>query len=163
MNLNQKKYNIDTKIKCTLVYGLSKQHEMMTFIDTPGHATFTRMRENGCFVADIVVLVIAGDEGIQSQTEECFEIVAEWKVPVIVAINKIDLPNSNPEEIRAQLKSHPRCPNHLIQNIVHISVKQNQNIQSLLNAIDRVAETLQLEKGFTLIILNNYLYMYYEL
>jgi translation initiation factor IF-2 len=126
---------------------LSKNREVITFIDTPGHATFTRMRENGCFVADIVILIIAADEGIQSQTEECFEIIAEWKVPVIVAINKIDLPNINIEEIKNQLKNHPQSPNHLIQSIVPISVKENRNIDLLINSIDRITSTLQLEKG----------------
>ena len=128
--------------------GISENHEVITFVDTPGHATFSRMRMNGCFVADIVILIIAADEGIQSQTLECFNIIQEWKVPVVVAINKIDLEEAKPDKVISDLKKHKEAPLSFIKGIVPISVKESKNIDLLLKTIDLVALDLNLLKGF---------------
>ena len=82
----------------------------ITFIDTPGHEAFTTMRARGAKVTDIAVIVIAADDGIMPQTIEAINHAKEAGVPIIVAINKIDLPNSNPDKIKQSLTEYDLVP-----------------------------------------------------
>ena len=83
---------------------------VITFIDTPGHAAFTEMRARGAHVTDIVVLVVAATEGIMPQTVEAIEHAKAAEVPIVVAINKIDLPGANPAQTRQRLMEHGLVP-----------------------------------------------------
>src|SRR5207244_10751686 len=78
----------------------------LTFLDTPGHEAFTAMRARGAQATDIAILVVAADDGVQPQTIEAIGHIKAAKVPMIVAINKVDLPDANPDRIRAQLAAH---------------------------------------------------------
>jgi len=84
-------------------YQIKYKGKLITFIDTPGHAAFFKMRSQGAQVADLVVLVVAADEGFKPQTAESLKYIEEAKVPFLVAINKIDLPNINLEKIQKNL------------------------------------------------------------
>jgi translation initiation factor IF-2 len=84
-------------------YQIEHKKNKITFIDTPGHAAFTKMRARGADVTDIVVLVVAIDDGIKPQTEEAINYAKAAKVPIIVFINKIDKPNTKPEQVMSQL------------------------------------------------------------
>jgi translation initiation factor IF-2 len=84
-------------------YQISYKKDKITFIDTPGHAAFTEMRARGANITDIVVIVVAADDGIKPQTEEAIDHAKAAKVPIIVFINKMDKPNVNPEKVMTQL------------------------------------------------------------
>lgn len=119
----------------------------ITFIDTPGHEAFTRMRARGAHVTDIVVLVVAADDGVMPQTLEAIDHAKAAKVPIVVAINKIDKPDANPERIKQQLAQH----DILIEEYggdtvcVAISARKKTNIGTLLEMILLVADILELK------------------
>jgi len=121
----------------------------ITFIDTPGHEAFTRMRARGAQVTDIVVLVVAADDGVMPQTLEAIDHAKAAKVPIIVAINKIDKPESNPDRIKRQLATH----DILIEEYggetvcVEISARKRTNIPTLLEMILLVADILDLKSS----------------
>lgn len=121
--------------------------EEVTFLDTPGHAAFTAMRARGAEVTDIVVLIVAADDGIMPQTEEAISHAKAADVPIIVAINKIDKPDANPQKVKDQLLSYELIPEDLGGNImtVEISAKQRLNLDALLEAISLQAEILELK------------------
>ncbi|MBP6986421.1 MAG: translation initiation factor IF-2 [Alphaproteobacteria bacterium] len=119
----------------------------ITFIDTPGHSAFTEMRARGAKVTDIVVLVVAADDGIKEQTIEAISHVKAAGVPMIVAINKIDKPGADPSRVRTELLSQDIVVESLGGDVmdVEISAKQRLNIDKLLETILIQAEILELK------------------
>ena len=124
-------------------YQVVKQGRKITFIDTPGHAAFTAMRARGAQVTDIAVLVVAADDGVMPQTDEAIEHARAAGVPIIVALNKIDKPNANPERIKQQLADRGLMPDEWGGDtfVVPVSAKMRQGIDDLLDAILLVADS----------------------
>jgi translation initiation factor IF-2 len=122
-------------------------HGKITFIDTPGHAAFTAMRARGAKVTDIVVLVVAADDGVMPQTIEAINHAKAAKVPMIVAINKIDKPDAKPERVRTELLQHEVQVESLGGDIVDVelSATKRTNIDRLLEMIGLQAEILDLK------------------
>lgn len=127
-------------------YQVHTDNGTITFIDTPGHAAFTAMRAHGANVTDIVILVIASDDGIMPQTIEAIEHAKAADVPVIVAITKIDKPTANPEEIKSQLAQHNLVPEEWGGDTMTIplSAHTGDGIPKLLEAILLQAEMMEL-------------------
>ncbi|ADH91172.1 translation initiation factor IF-2 [Ancylobacter novellus DSM 506] len=119
----------------------------ITFIDTPGHAAFTAMRARGAKVTDIVVLVVAADDGVMPQTVEAINHARAAKVPLIVAINKIDKPDAKPERVRTELLQYEVQVESLGGDTleVEVSAKAQTNLDKLLEAISLQAEVLDLK------------------
>jgi translation initiation factor IF-2 len=119
----------------------------ITFIDTPGHAAFTAMRARGAKVTDIVVLVVAADDGVMPQTVEAIHHAKAAKVPIIVAINKIDKPDANPTRVRTELLQHEIQVESLGGEVVDVEVSATKktNIDKLLEMIGLQAEILDLK------------------
>ncbi len=119
----------------------------ITFIDTPGHSAFTEMRARGAKVTDIVILVVAADDGIKEQTVEAISHVKAAGVPMIVAINKIDKPGADPNRVRTELLSHDIVVESMGGDVmdVEISAKQKLNIDKLLETVLIQAEILELK------------------
>ena len=120
---------------------------MITFIDTPGHAAFTAMRARGAKVTDIVVLVVAADDGVMPQTIEAINHAKAAKVPMIVAINKIDKPDAKPERVRTELLQHEVQVESLGGEVVdvEVSAKNKTNLDRLLEMIALQADLLDLK------------------
>ncbi|MBI2714051.1 MAG: translation initiation factor IF-2 [Rhizobiales bacterium] len=123
----------------------------VTFIDTPGHAAFTAMRARGAKVTDIVVLVVAADDGVMPQTVEAIHHAKAAKVPIIVAINKIDKPDAKPERVRSELLQHEIQVETLGGEVVDVEVSATKktNIDKLLEMINLQAEILDLKANPT--------------
>jgi translation initiation factor IF-2 len=119
----------------------------ITFIDTPGHAAFSEMRARGANVTDIVVLVVAADDGIMQQTIEAIHHAKAAKVPIIVAINKMDKPSANPQRVRQELLNHELVTEELGGDVltVEVSAKQKLNLDKLEEALLLQAEILDLK------------------
>ncbi len=119
----------------------------VTFIDTPGHAAFTAMRARGAKITDIVVLVVAADDGVMPQTVEAIQHAKAAGVPIIVAINKIDRPDAKPERVRTELLQHEIQVESLGGEVleVEVSAKEKINLDKLLDIIALQAEVLQLK------------------
>ena len=119
----------------------------VTFIDTPGHAAFTAMRARGAKITDIVVLVVAADDGVMPQTVEAIQHAKAAKVPIIVAINKIDKPDARPERVRTELLQHEIQVESLGGDVleVEVSAKEKRNLDKLLDVIALQAEVLDLK------------------
>ena len=119
----------------------------ITFIDTPGHAAFTAMRARGAKVTDIVVLVVAADDGLMPQTVEAIHHAKAAKVPIIVAINKIDKPDAKPERVRTELLQHEIQVESLGGDVLEleVSAKEKTNLDKLLDTIALQAEVLELK------------------
>jgi translation initiation factor IF-2 len=126
---------------------MSPSHGKITFIDTPGHAAFTAMRARGAKVTDIVVLVVAADDGVMPQTIEAINHAKAAKVPMIVAINKIDKPDANPNRVRTDLLQHEVQVESLGGDVVDVelSATKKTNIDRLLEMIGLQAEILDLK------------------
>jgi len=124
-------------------YQAEKDGKMMTFIDTPGHEAFTTMRSRGARVADVAVLVIAADDSIQPQTKESIKIIKSAGLPMVVAINKIDKPDANPDKVKQDLAAMNLTPEDWGGKTitVPISAKQGTGIDDLLEMILLVADT----------------------
>ncbi len=124
-------------------YQIEHDGQKITFIDTPGHAAFTSLRARGAKGADIVVLVVAADDGVMPQTREAINHARAARVPIVVAINKIDKPNARPDRVRQQLADLGLIPQEWGGDtiMVEISARQRQNLDELLDAILLVAES----------------------
>ncbi|MCW1948843.1 MAG: GTP-binding protein [Candidatus Shapirobacteria bacterium] len=123
------------------------QVQGITFIDTPGHAAFCDMRSRGAQITDIIVLVIAATEGIMPQTKECIEYIKKSDIPVIVAMNKMDLEGASPEKIKGQLVEVGLTPEEYggQTSLVPVSAKTGQGIDNLLDIIKLNAEVMELK------------------
>jgi translation initiation factor IF-2 len=119
----------------------------VVFIDTPGHEAFTRMRARGAKVTDIVVLVVAADDGVMPQTQEAIDHAKAAGVPIVVAINKIDKPEAQPERVRRQLSERGLMPEEWGGDtvMVEVSAKQKKNLQKLLEMLLLVADLRELK------------------
>ena len=125
----------------------SPSHGKITFIDTPGHAAFTAMRARGAQVTDIVVLVVAADDGVMPQTVEAINHAKAAKAPMIIAINKMDKPDAKPERVRTELLQHEIQVESLGGEIldVEVSATKKMNLEKLLETIGLQAEILDLK------------------
>lgn len=123
-------------------YQVKKHGQMITFIDTPGHEAFSGMRQRGVSIADVAILVVAADDGVRPQTKEVITYLKERKLPVIVAINKIDKPDANLQRVKQELAEHDLLIEEWGGSVicVEISAKQNIGIDKLLDNIVVVAE-----------------------
>ena len=128
-------------------YQVKTDKGVITFLDTPGHEAFTMMRARGAQITDIVVLVVAADDGVMPQTLEALSHAKDAKVPIIVAVNKIDKPEANPEKVMTQLAEQGLQPEEWggDTQYVKISAKQGIGIDDLLDAILLQAEVLELK------------------
>jgi translation initiation factor IF-2 len=128
-------------------YQAETKHGTMTFIDTPGHAAFSEVRARGANSTDIVILVVAADDGLQPQTEEAISHANAAEVPIIVAVNKIDLEGSDLERVKNELSSKELVPEDWGGNTQFISVSalKGEGIDALLEAISLEAEVLELK------------------
>ncbi len=128
-------------------YQVEVQSRKITFIDTPGHEAFTMMRARGARVTDVVVLVVAADDGVMPQTLEAINHARAAKVPIIVAINKIDKPEAQPERVKRQLSDHGLMPEEWGGQTVtvEVSAKQGKNLELLLEMILLVADMQSLK------------------
>jgi len=128
-------------------YSVKTEKGRVTFLDTPGHAAFTAMRARGAQATDIVVLVVAADDGVMPQTVEAIEHAKAAGVPLVIAVNKIDRENADPDRVRNDLAQHEIIPEdwggeHLF---VHVSAKTGDGVDDLLDAILLQAEVMDLK------------------
>lgn len=123
-------------------YEIKKDGRSVAFVDTPGHEAFTEMRARGANVTDIAVLVIAADDGIMPQTEEAISHARAAGVPIVVALNKIDLPGADPNKVMQQLAAHDLLPSEWGGNVevVKTSALKNEGIDDLLETLLTIAE-----------------------
>ena len=131
-------------------YEITHKKKNITFIDTPGHAAFTNMRARGANVTDIVVLIVAADDGVMPQTKEAISHAKSAKVPIIVAINKCDKPESDPKKIKEQLLGEELIVEELSGDIqcVEVSAETGLNLDQLLDSIIVQAELLELKANY---------------
>ncbi|MBQ7106171.1 MAG: translation initiation factor IF-2 [Clostridia bacterium] len=128
-------------------YRVNCNGQDITFLDTPGHAAFTSMRQRGAMATDIAVLVVAADDGIMPQTVEAINHAKAANVQIIVAINKMDKPEANPDQVKQQLTEHSIVPEEWGGDVicVPVSAKTRQGIDNLLENILLVAEMMELK------------------
>jgi len=127
-------------------YHVETPRGMITFLDTPGHAAFTAMRARGAKATDIVILVVAADDGVMPQTKEAIHHAKAAEVPIVVAINKIDKPDSNPERVKNELVAEQVVPEEFGGDspFVPVSAKTGEGIDALLENVLLQAEVLEL-------------------
>jgi len=122
-------------------------HGKVTFLDTPGHEAFTAMRARGAKATDVAVLVVAADDGVMPQTVEAIDHAKAAHVPIVVAVNKIDRPDANPERVRSELANHGLQPEEWGGDTIFedVSAKAKQNLDGLLKSILLQADVLELK------------------
>ena len=123
-------------------YQVDRNGKKITFIDTPGHAAFTEMRKRGAGVTDIVILVVAADDGVMPQTLEALDHAKAANAKIIVAVNKIDRPTANPDQVMSELSNYGLLPEEWGGDTpyIKISALKNEGIDKLLDLIDLIAE-----------------------
>ena len=128
-------------------YQVEHNGHKLTFIDTPGHAAFTEMRARGASITDIVIIIVAADDGVMPQTEEAIDHALAANVPIVVAVNKIDKPDAKPDRIRTEMAEHNITPEEWGGNVpfVDISAKSGQGIDLLLETLLAIAEIQNLK------------------
>ena len=128
-------------------YQVTKNGKKITFIDTPGHAAFTEMRARGASVTDIVIIIVAADDGVMPQTKEAIDHAKAANVPIIVAVNKIDKPNTNVDKIMSELSELGLTPEEWGGDtiFVKISAKTGEGVDLLLDNINALSEVLELK------------------
>ena len=133
-------------------YQINYNSNKITFIDTPGHAAFTEMRARGSKLTDIVILVVAADDGVKPQTIESIKHAKAAKVPIVVAINKCDLPEADPQKIKNQLLEHELIAEELSGDtlMVEISTKTKKNLEKLIESVLLQSELLDLKTDYDL-------------
>ncbi|ERL12787.1 translation initiation factor IF-2 [Coriobacteriaceae bacterium BV3Ac1] len=134
----------------TQAIGASQVHingRVITFIDTPGHATFTAMRARGAKVTDVVILIVAADDGVMPQTIESINHAKAAGVPIVVAVNKVDKPGADPQRVRQELTEYGLIPEEWGGQTIFcdISAKKNQGIDNLLESVLLEADVLELK------------------
>jgi translation initiation factor IF-2 len=131
-------------------YQVKKKGEIITFVDTPGHEAFSAMRERGVSLADIAILVVAADDGVRPQTEEVINYLKEKKIPMVVAINKIDKPDANSQKVKQELADRGIMIEEWGGDKVcaEVSAKQNIGIDELLDMVLLVAEVEDLRADY---------------
>lgn len=132
-------------------YQVEQDGKIITFLDTPGHAAFTAMRARGAQGADIVVLVVAADDGVMPQTKEAIAHAKAANVPIIVALNKIDKSNANPEMVKKQLSENELIPDDWDGDtiVVPVSALKKEGVEDLLEAILLVADSIDIRANPT--------------
>lgn len=127
-------------------YQARHKDRLITFLDTPGHAAFTAMRSRGAQGADLVILVVAADDGVMPQTKEALAHARAARVPIVVALTKIDKPNSNPERVKKQLADNGLVPDDWEGDtiVVPVSAKLKTGLEDLLEAILLVADNTEI-------------------
>ena len=127
-------------------YQVEHKNRLITFLDTPGHAAFTAMRARGAQGADVVVLVVAANDGVMPQTKEAISHAKAARVPIVVALNKIDRPDANPDYVKHQLAENGLVPDEWEGNtlVVPVSAKQMTGLEDLLEAILLVADSSEI-------------------
>ncbi|MDC1357170.1 translation initiation factor IF-2 [Pseudomonadota bacterium] len=130
----------------------TKSKSKISFIDTPGHEAFTEMRARGANVTDIVILVVAADDGIKPQTVEAIKHAKAASCPIIVAVNKCDKPESNPQKVRTELLQHELIPEEMGGEIqcIDVSAKTKLGLDNLLEALELQAELMELKSDATI-------------
>ncbi|RLB73637.1 MAG: translation initiation factor IF-2 [Deltaproteobacteria bacterium] len=128
-------------------YDVDLDGQKVTFLDTPGHEAFTAMRARGAGVTDIVILVVAADDGVMPQTKEAINHSKAAGVPLIIAVNKIDKPDANPERVKQELTEYELVPEEWGGDtiFVDVSAKQKTNLDTLLEMVLLQAEVLELK------------------
>ncbi|MEN8146422.1 MAG: translation initiation factor IF-2 [Campylobacterota bacterium] len=128
-------------------YSIEKNGKQITFLDTPGHAAFSAMRKRGADVTDVIIIVVAADDGVKPQTEEAIKHAKESGVPVIVAVNKMDKESANPELVKGQMAEREMTPVDWGGDIefIPVSAKTGDGIDDLLENILLTAEVLELK------------------
>ena len=130
----------------------TKTNSKITFIDTPGHEAFTEMRARGANVTDIVILVVAADDGIKPQTIEAIKHAKAANCPILVAVNKCDKPESNPQKVRTELLQHDLIPEEMGGDVqcIDVSAKNKNGLTDLIDALELQADLMELKSDPTI-------------